>query len=61
MKRPTIKASVSDEFLEAVRQWCADNEKEIGQETRRMWAGRIGRPEFANEKKMGRPKADQHL
>ena len=58
MKRPIIRAAVSDKFLEAVREWCAENGKEIGQETRRMWSRRIGRPEFANEKKMGRPVKD---
>lgn len=58
MKRPYIKSFVSDEFLEAIRDWCAENDKEVSAETRRMWARRIGRPEFANEKKMGRPVKD---
>ncbi|MEQ8636924.1 hypothetical protein [Gimesia maris] len=58
MRRPDIRTSVSAEFKQAIQDWCRDHDKEASAETRRMWAERIGRPEFANEKKMGRPRID---
>ncbi len=55
MHRPCIRASVSVEFQTAIDQYCLDHDLVKAEETRRMWARRIGKRKYLKDKKLGRP------
>lgn len=56
MGRVTIQMSASEEFKEAVSDFCRENGINFSQETRNFWAKKMKRPELADARSVGRPK-----
>lgn len=56
MGRVQMQISVTDEFKEAVTDYCKEHDINFSQETRSFWAKKMKRPELAGAQSVGRPK-----
>ena len=56
MGRVTIQMSASEEFKQAVSDYCKENDIIFSQETRNFWAKKMKRPDLAESQSVGRPK-----
>ena len=56
MGRVQMQISATDEFKEAVSDYCKEHDINFSQETRKIWAKKIKRPDLADAQAVGRPK-----
>ena len=56
MGRVQMQISATDEFKEAVAEFCDKNDINFSQETRSFWAKKMKRPELAGAQSVGRPR-----
>lgn len=58
-ERVTLPISIHPEHKQAILDFCEENGLTQSVETRNMWFDRIGKPEFKQDYRNGRPKGER--